>query len=206
MAKQKRILYATTNPSKVVRMQEILRPFSLEILNLIDFGQTEQIHEDGRTPEANAIKKARYHFERVGIPTLAVDAGLTIERFPSHLQPGNFVRRIYGTDHQASDDELLDYYAKTLESYGGQSKGLWITSLALMVSSSKIHPITITSETKFVAKKSPVVMPGEPLNSLQVDPVSGKYFSEMTAAQRVSALKTRTSGIFDFFQEHWHEI
>ena len=57
MAKQKRILYATTNPSKVVRMEEILIPFSLEILNLIDSGQTAQIQEDGRTPEANAIKK-----------------------------------------------------------------------------------------------------------------------------------------------------
>ena len=49
-------------------------------------------------------------------------------------------------------------------------------------------------------------MPGEPLNSLQIDPVSGKYFSEMTAAQRVSAQRKRASGILDFIQEHWHEI
>ncbi len=206
MLNQKRMLYATTNPSKLVRMQEILSTLSIEIFSLIDSGSTAQIQEDGSTAEDNAIKKARFHFERLGLPTLAVDSGLTIDRFPSHMQPGIFVRRIFGADQDVSDDQMLAYYSRALETIGGQSRGMWITSIALMVSSSKIYSATITSETKFVAKMSPIVMPGEPLNSLQIDPVSGKYFSEMTAAQRVSAQRKRASGIFDFIQEHWHEI
>ncbi len=206
MPARKHILYATTNPSKLARMQEILRTLSIEIISLIDSGSTAQIQEDGSTPEANAIKKARYHFERVGLPTLAVDSGLTINRFPSHKQPGMFVRRIYGADQEVSDEEMLAYYIRELQAVGGQSKGVWITSVALMTSSDNIFSNTMTSRTMFVAKMSLIVMPGEPLNSLQIDPLSGTYFSEMTAAQRVSAQRKRASGILDFIQGHWHEI
>ena len=206
MPKQKRMLYATTNPSKLVRMQEILSTLSTEIFSLIDYGNTVQIQEDGSTPEANAIKKARFWFERVRLPTLAVDSGLTIDRFPSHLQPGIFVRRIYGSDQDVSDDEMLAHYSRELKTVGGQSKGTWITSVALMTSSDKIFSTTMTSRTMFVANMSPIIMLGEPLNSLQIDPISGKYFSEMTAAQRVSAQRKRASGILDFIQGHWHEI
>ena len=101
---------------------------------------------------------------------------------------------------------MLAYYSRTLESVGGSSCGIWVTSIALMVSSSNIYGATIASKTKFVAKMSPVVMLGEPLNSLQIDPISGKYFSEMTAAQRVNAQRKRASGIYNFVHEHWHEF
>jgi len=206
MPARKYILYATTNPSKLARMQEILKGLPIGILSLEDFKGAEQIQEDGSTPEANALKKARYHFDRQGLPTLAVDSGLTISRFPPHKQPGMFVRRIYGADHGVSDDEMLGYYTRALGDVGGQSKGIWITAIALMLSSSKVYSTTITSETIFVAKMSPIVMPGEPLNSLQIDPLSGVYFSEMTAAQCVGAQHKRASGIFDFVHAHWHEI
>ena len=206
MPNQKRMLYATTNPSKLARMQKILKSLPIELLSIIDSGSTAQIQEDGSTPESNAIIKARYHFVRLGLPTLAVDSGLTINRFPAHMQPGIFVRRIFGADQDVSDDQMLAYYAHALESVGGQSRGTWTTSIALMVSSSKIYSATITSETKFIAKMSPIVMPGEPLNSLQIDSVSGKYFSEMTAEQRAGAQQKRASGILDFVQEHWHDI
>jgi len=206
MPARKHILYATANPSKLARMGEILKELPLDISSLQDFKGAAQIQEDGSTPEANALKKVRYHFERLGLPTLAVDSGLTINRFPPHKQPGIFVRRINGADHDVSDDEMLAYYTRALQAVGGQSVGIWITSIALMLSSSKIYSATINSETMFVAKKSPIMMPGEPLNSLQIDPSTGKYFSEMTDARRVRAQRKRASGIFDFVQKHWHQI
>jgi XTP/dITP diphosphohydrolase len=206
MPKQKSLLYATTNPSKLARMQDILKGLPLEISSLQGFTGAVQIQEDGSTPESNAIKKARYHFKRAGMPTLAVDSGLTINRFPPHKQPGMFVRRIYGADQEVSDEDMLAYYIRELQAVGGQSKGVWITSVALMTSSDKNFSTTMTSRTMFVAKRSPIVMLGEPLNSLQIDPLSGTYFSEMTAAQRVSAQRKRASGILGFIQGHWHEI
>lgn len=206
MPARKHILYATTNPSKLTRMREILKDFPLDIAGLIDIPGAPQIEEDGRTPEANALKKVRHHFERQGLPTLAVDSGLTIDRFPAHKQPGIFVRRIYGADHDVSDEQMLAYYTRELAAVGGQSTGSWITAVALMLSSSKIYSTTLTSETLLVAKMSPTLMPGEPLNSLQIDPATGKYFSEMTAAQRVAAQHHRASGVYDFIHEHWTEI
>ena len=49
-------------------------------------------------------------------------------------------------------------------------------------------------------------MAGEPLNSLQVDPISGMYFSEMSPNERVKAQMQRASGITQFVEKHWNEF
>jgi hypothetical protein len=49
-------------------------------------------------------------------------------------------------------------------------------------------------------------MAGEPLNSLQVEPISGMYFSEMSPNERIKAQMQRASGITQFMEKHWSEF
>jgi XTP/dITP diphosphohydrolase len=202
----KRILYATTNPSKAARMRDLLVSFPVEILNLVDIGIKTQAPENGDTPAENARQKVEFAFSKCEIPTLAVDYGLYIEAFPKEKQPGLFVRRIYGKDYAASDDELLNYYQQELNNIGGQSKGTWVTAIAFRIDISQIYCEIFTSETFFTSKVSPVVMAGEPLNSLQIDPISGAYFSEMLPNERIKAQRERASGIIQFVKQHWNKF
>lgn len=202
----KRILYATTNPSKATRMRDLLVSFPVEILNLVNVGLKTQAPENGDTPAENARQKVEFAFSKCGIPTLAVDYGLYIEAFPKEKQPGLFVRRIYGKDYAASDDELLNYYQQELNKVGGQSKGTWVTAIAFRTDISQIYCETFTSETFFTSKVSPVIMAGEPLNSLQIDPISGAYFSEMSPNERIKAQRQRASGIIQFVERHWNKF
>ncbi len=181
-------------------------PFPVEILNLVDVGIKTQAPENGDTPAENARQKVEFAFSKCGIPTLAVDSGLYIEAFPKEKQPGLFVRRIYGKDYAASDNEMLNYYQQELNKVGGQSKGTWVTAIAFRIDISQIYCETFTSETFFTSKVSPVVMAGEPLNSLQIDPISGTYFSEMLPNERIKAQRRRASGIIRFVEQHWNKF
>ena len=202
----KRILYATTNPSKVAHMRDLLASFPVEILSLADVGINTQIPENGNSPAENARQKVEFTFSKCGLPTIAVDSGLYIESFPNEKQPGLFVRRIHGKDRAASDDEMLRYYQQELNKVGGQSKGTWITAIAFQFDNSQIYSESFTSETFLTSQISSVVMAGEPLNSLQIDPASGVYFSEMLPSERIKAQKQRASGIIQFVEKHWNKF
>jgi XTP/dITP diphosphohydrolase len=199
----KRILYATTNPAKIAHMRNLLVSFPVEILSLKDAGIEIQIPETGKTPEENARQKVEFAFSKCGIPTMAVDHGLYIDAFPREKQPGLYVRRIHGIDDAVSDEEVLEYYQKELIAVGGQSKGTWVTAVAFRINGLQLHYETFTSETLLTSKKSPVIMAGEPLNSLQIDPISGVTFSEMSPNERVKVQGQRASGIRRFIEKHW---
>jgi XTP/dITP diphosphohydrolase len=207
----KRILYATTNPAKITHMRNLLISFPVDILSLADAGITTQIPEIGDTPAENARQKVEFAYSKCGIPTMAVDNGLYIESFPKDKQPGLFVRRIYGKEGSfkggtVSDEEMLKYYQNELKAVGGQSKGTWVTAVAFRIDILQIYAETFISETLFTAKKSPLVMAGEPLNSLQIDPASGVYFSEMSPEERIKAQRQRASGIIRFMEKHWNKL
>jgi 8-oxo-dGTP diphosphatase len=198
----KRILFATTNPTKAARMRELVSHLPLEVISLADMNRYSQVIEDGNTPAENACKKVEYHYAEVRLPTVAIDSGLYIERFPENKQPGLFVRRINGTGEQITDEEMLRYYQQELDKVGGMSKGEWVTAIALKTSPDNLFCETFTSETMFSSQASDVLTLGEPLNSLQIDPVVGKYYSKMTSKERIKAQRRRASGIVDFMERY----
>jgi inosine/xanthosine triphosphate pyrophosphatase family protein len=199
----KRILLATTNPTKAARMRELVSHLPLEVISLYEVGRYSQVIEDGKTPAENAIKKVEYHYREVRLPTVAIDSGLHIERFPENKQPGLFVRRICGIGEQITDEEMLRYYQQELDKVGGVSKGEWVTAIALKTSPDKIYCETFISETIFTSQASDVQTPGEPLNSLQIDPTVRKYYSEMKPKERIKVQRKRTSGIVDFMERYF---
>jgi len=203
---KKRILFATTNPTKLARVSELLRHLPLEILSLEDVNCYSQVTEDGKTPEDNARKKVEYHYSEIGIPTIAVDSGLYIDLFPKDKQPGLFVRRIFGTGNDVTDDEMLSYYQQELDKVGGTSKGVWITAVALKTSPDNIISKTFESETMLTSQASDVQTPGEPLNSLQINPITGEYYSEMAPEEQTKAQGERAYGIVEFMENNFDAL
>lgn len=89
------LLVATHNQHKKEEIQQILG-HDFVVKSLTDYGIHEDIVEDGNSFNANALIKAKYCFEKTGIPSLGDDSGLVVESLDG--RPGIFSAR-YAGDH-----------------------------------------------------------------------------------------------------------
>lgn len=95
MSIRKELLVATHNEHKKEEIQQILAPDFL-VKSLREVGLHEEIVEDGATFEENAAIKARYCYEKTGIPSLGDDSGLVVPALNG--RPGILSAR-YAGDH-----------------------------------------------------------------------------------------------------------
>ena len=65
-----RMLLCTGNPGKVAELRALL-PQGIELISLTGAGLPLDLPETGSTLEANALQKARFAFERTGLPCIA---------------------------------------------------------------------------------------------------------------------------------------
>ena len=172
------LLYATNNNSKVYNMRRRLENIPIEIITPKDLGIKVNVIEDGKTAVENAIKKAQAYYEETKILTIAGDSGLFIDGIPSDKQPGLFVRRVNGK--VLSDDEMIEYYTELIESISGKSTGYYVTGLALITEQGLFT--TEISEDKFILSStiSNNNHRGNPLDVMTIDPVSQKFYTDMT--------------------------
>lgn len=89
------LLVATHNQHKKEEIQQILG-HNFVVKSLTDYGIHEEIVEDGDSFNANALIKAKYCFEKIGVPSLGDDSGLVVESLDG--RPGIFSAR-YAGDH-----------------------------------------------------------------------------------------------------------
>ncbi|SIQ49565.1 XTP/dITP diphosphohydrolase [Chryseobacterium sp. RU37D] len=89
------LLVATHNVHKKEEIQQILGN-EFVVKSLTDYDIHEEILEDGDSFNANALIKAKYCFEKTGIPSLGDDSGLVVESLDG--RPGVFSAR-YAGDH-----------------------------------------------------------------------------------------------------------
>ena len=88
-----RMLLCTGNPGKVAELRALL-PHDIELLSLADAGLPADLPETGDTLEANALQKARFAFERTGLPCIADDTGLEVDALNG--TPGVYSARYAG--------------------------------------------------------------------------------------------------------------
>ena len=196
-----KVLFGTTNQSKRDRIQRLFTPLGLEICSLKDLGITVSATEDSETAEGNAVKKSEAYFLESGIPTFSVDYALRVEKFQASSQPGTHVRRIQGYEREVTDEELLDWFIAELKAVGGESLGTWHCGIAIALSETDVRSATYTTDTLFMAERSPVSMPGEPLNSIQYDTRQGKYKSERTPEEWVESNNEVDLQMVEFMRE-----
>lgn len=196
-----RLLLGTSNPGKVADWRAMLGHLALEILDPVQLGLTVDAVESADTAEENARIKTLAYFAASGIPTFSLDAALRIEGLPAERQPGVHVRRIGGAE-SATDAEMVDHYSALLEELGGRAAGEWTLGIALAPDRDHVYSELLTNRTTFVSTPSPVRTTGNPLRSLQIDPVTREYFAEMTPAQHAIRLGERSRRIVRFITRY----
>ena len=110
-----KIIFASANPGKIREAAEILGP-DYEIVSPASLGITEEIPETGATLQENSLQKARYLYERTGLPCFADDTGLEVDALGG--APGIYSARYAGPghDHQANMDKLLKEFEQLEDS------------------------------------------------------------------------------------------
>ena len=186
-----KLLFATGNDLKYSLMKERLKELTdIEVIipKMLDI--KINVLEDGITPEENAIKKAKQYYDATGLPTIAEDSGLYIDKFSSDEQPGLHVKRINEKEN-LSDEEILNYYIEKLNKYGGESEACYHTGTCLIDENGNIFSDT-TIETKFLLtnqKCSKESIKGGVLDCISYDLNNQKYFSERSEDDKKSHYK-----------------
>ena len=111
---KRKILVATTNPGKIAELRAML-DLDIEWLGLSDFGDIDEIEEDGTTFAENARKKAAGYAKAAGLWTIADDSGLVVDALGG--APGVKSARFSGEKWKGDDRTLIDHrnVAKVLE-------------------------------------------------------------------------------------------
>ncbi len=172
------ILYGTGNPAKLEAMRRRLESLPVEIIGLKDMDtKLPDIVEDGKTPLENARKKACTYYKAFRIPVFSCDSGLYFDGLPNDIQPGVHVRTVNGK--YLSDEEMLAYYSGLAEKYGDltaryQNAICFIKDkehiYEAMEKSMESRPFILTAKPHKNRKR------GFPLDSLSMNPETGKYF------------------------------
>ena len=179
-----KLLYGTSNQSKIDTMREHIAPLGIEILSLNDISAPDiEIDESGTHPLENARIKALAYYNALKTPVFSCDSGLYFGQLSldDPRQPGVHVRRING--RRLNDEEMTAHYSALAKEFGGSITARYINSICLVLDNGVIHEHAgqdIASEPfKIVAKPHHKRSPGFPIDCLSVHIESGMYYYDI---------------------------
>jgi len=181
----KKLVMGTTNEAKVAQIAAALAPAGVRVEGVPDKKMLPNVVEDGATAQENARKKAIAYAKALGQTVFSMDNALFFDGLAPEEQPGIHVRRIGGSP-AATDEELLDHAVALVESLGGTATGYWEYGVCIANPSGKVSETTIRTPRVFTRKRSAKLIPGYPLESIQIDPETRKYTSEMSEGERAA--------------------
>ncbi|MBU0560945.1 MAG: RdgB/HAM1 family non-canonical purine NTP pyrophosphatase [Bacteroidetes bacterium] len=97
-----KLIFASENKGKLKEVLQIFSDTNFEIIALSEFGEIQEIIEDGETYYDNALIKAKFIFDLYGTPTIADDSGLSVEQLGG--KPGVHSARFAGENCTFSDN------------------------------------------------------------------------------------------------------
>jgi len=198
-----KLLYGTSNKSKIKTMKEHVASLGIEILCLCDVDAPDiDIDESGTTPLENARIKAIAYYEALKIPVFSCDSGLYIDGLEDARQPGVHVRRING--RRLNDSEMIAYYSALAREFGGSLTARYQNSICLVLGEGLIYEHAgedIASERFMIVEKPhPKRSDGFPIDSLSVNIESGMYYYD------IANYKKKYFGIADGFAAFFERI
>ncbi len=122
------IVLASNNAHKLVEVGRILGPLGIRVRPLREFPDIDDPPEEQDTFEGNALQKARYVFERTGLPVVADDSGIEVDALGG--APGVHSKRFTpeGRDEDNNARLLTDLTGVT------DRTGRFVCALALVTS------------------------------------------------------------------------
>jgi len=173
-----KLLYGTTNKSKVAFMQSRVEHLGIEIISLSDVSAPRlKIEESGNSPLENARIKASSYYDALKMPLFSCDSGLYIDGLDNARQPSINVR---GKSDHMNDDETIAHYSALAAEMGGKMTARYRNAICLILGDGQIYEHMgddIASEPFYI-----VAMPhtkrneGFPLDSLSVHIESGQHY------------------------------
>jgi XTP/dITP diphosphohydrolase len=108
------LLLGSGNAHKVREFRELLAGLPWEVKCLADYPEVPEPVEDGDSFEANAIIKAAYYSEKLGVACVADDSGLVVDALDG--APGIYSSRYAGEecDDEMNNEKLMDELAEAL--------------------------------------------------------------------------------------------
>ena len=179
----KTLTMGTTNSAKVAQLAGCLAPIGIQVVGVEDKSLLPYVEEDGATVLENARKKAVVYSKALGQRVISMDNSLFIEGLSDERQPGMHVRRINGKD-ASTDDELLAHGQELIASLGERGNAYWEYGVCIADPDGKSWDTVLRTPRIFTSIASSQRMPGYPLESIQIDPESGKYISEMSEEEK----------------------
>jgi XTP/dITP diphosphohydrolase len=200
----KQLLIGTGNRGKARFIKNLLSDLQVKFLSPQELGVSISVDENGDTVEENARIKALGYFRASGVATLSPDSGICIEVCQMISNPAFYVRRV-SRDRGATDEEVLEHFSSLVSNLGGQTVGRWTTALALAASADSVICKRFERQTILTARPCPERSPGSPLQSMQLDPDTGRYLAQMSPDE-LRAYYRRSQGFYEFVKTHLHLI
>ena len=98
------IIVATRNKGKVAEFSHAFEALGKQVRSMFDYPDLPDVVEDGDTFAANAFKKAKTVGDALGLPVLADDSGLCVERLDG--APGVYSARYAGEHGNDKENNL----------------------------------------------------------------------------------------------------
>lgn len=174
------LLIATTNPGKFKEIAAMLSGLDARFYSLEDLfldGDFEEVHEAFAD---NAMGKARFFGEQVGLTTIADDSGVFVSALEGEL--GVQTRR-WGAGVEASDEEWLDFFMERME--GEEDREAKFVCAAALYCPERGDHVFVSEVEGFITDdiEAPV-KPGIPLSSVFKPHGSDTVYSAMTVEQK----------------------
>ena len=194
----KKLLIGTTNQAKINTYRGLLKEFNFELITP-DKLNIEAPEEIGNSLEEIVVKKAKYYFEKSGIPSLADDGGFEIDAL--HGEPGILSHRWLGRD--ASDQELVSEVINRMKDVPEGSRQC--TFKVAIAVATPFGIMTSHGEVKGVVPFEPAtkIVPGYPYDAVNYLPNYGKFVSELSDDEQeiLNHRKHAVDKIRDIFEE-----
>lgn len=177
-----KLVYGTTNKSKILFMKKRVEPFGIGIVSLDEVGAPLlDVDESGSNPLENAKIKALAYYRALHRPVFSCDSGLFIDGLDSVRQPGVHVRTVEGS--RLDDAQMIAYYSALALELGGTMTARYQNGICLVVDENHIYEYMgedIASE-RFVISSRPHKKrtEGFPLDSLSIQIESGQYYYDL---------------------------
>lgn len=195
------LIYGTHNRAKLDAMRRYVRPLGIAIDGFPPEAAIPQVDESGSDPLENAQIKARAFYQVLHRPVFSCDSGLFFDGVPAGEQPGTHVRRVRG--NELTDDEMIEYYAALAAEHGGRLTARYRNAICLIWDENHIYRSmedSLSGECFWLTDTPhPQRIAGFPLDSLSVDPNTGKYYFDLPEREdRDTGIQ---SGFIRFFKQ-----
>jgi XTP/dITP diphosphohydrolase len=173
----RRLLYATSNPGKLMEARQIMAAFGLDLLAPQDIGLGLDVPETGTSLEDNARLKAEAYLPLVppDVVVIGDDTGVEIDALNG--EPGIYVRRWIG--RHMTDEEIIDHVLSRMAHVPPGERGAQFRAvLALGVPGRKLELFEGTLRGVILEQADPLRIPGFPFESVFFVPEWNRLLGE----------------------------